>query len=1145
MPEAINQFLQLPTFADQEVNRIVKLLSTILWFGFGATLLAGFMIPFVKVVPITVKIIVALSWLVYMLSVLFLYQKRIYLAGLVLVVGLWLLLTYAMLTTGGVRSPAFDAYLIAILVMGLIFGLRASLVGIGLALLAGSVALLLERYGLLPVNFSQLNLYGVWGGQTLIFLYAATLVHLAIRDLSNSLSTTQLHERALAKSNQELRTIRATLEQKIAERTADLAQTNQRLQDEIDQHEQTELALSARVKELEAVALAGAAISMVRDTDILLQRVVDMVQEKFAIDHMQIYLLNQQENSLLLSAAFGEAGKRLRESSWEISLNPPHALAAQVAQTRTGTILHVADQTTYISPNPLLASIETELAVPIIVGDKLLGVFDLQSSTPKRFTTEDLRLYTILAGLVGVALQHVYQYQQTEAILKEYDQQRGMLQTVLDNMPAGVWVVEASSAKPLLANNYALQIFGGRLETALAPESLATAYNAYCYDTNDLYPTAKMPITRGLLGEATMVDDMEIRYEDGSHMLLQVYGAPIRDAAGRVTASVAIFQDITERKQAETALRESEEQYRRLVETMNDGLVILDKNSRITYINDKYGQMFGYERDELLGIKVTDILDATNQEILRSELRKRKNGVGTPYELAITHKQGHLVSTMIAPQPLFEKNGDFKGSFAVLTDITELLQAKRAAEAANQAKSNFLANVSHELRTPLNGILGYAQILQRDSTLTDRQRRAIRTMEQSGEHLLTLLNDILDLSKIEANRMELNLSEFDFLSFLHAIAEPFRIRAQQKHVQFLLKLAADLPTIIRGDEIRLRQILINLLSNAVKFTTQGSITLEVSPLHEKIRFQVQDTGVGIEVSHRERIFEPFQQLPMHKGITEGTGLGLPISQRLAKMMGATIKVASQSGQGSTFWLDIALPQVVKMIKEEHLLSPTITAVKGDYRILIVDDEAPNRTVLEDALAPLGFHLQAVTDGAEALALAVTFQPHLILMDIRMPVMDGLAATRAIRQSPSLQNVIILAISAGAFPDNQQECLEAGCNGFIAKPFHLDELLQQLQLFLNLEWRYADPERPLDAVAQALCGVGIAAPPREELAKLRELTLAGDVGQLNRQLMELEQRDELYKPFVAQLHPLLRRYQTEAILTLIKQCVERAHTTCNS
>lgn len=1325
MGEAINQFLKYPLSEDEETNRIAGLLYQIVRFGFGATSLAAIMLPFVMVIPRTVIFILILSWLVYALPLLLLYRQHIYLAARVLVGGLWLLLTYATFTTGGIRSPAFDAYLIGILIAGLLFGLRASLVGIGLSLLMGWLVLRFESNGLLPVHFSQLTLYGIWGGQTLTFLYSATLIHLAIQDLSNSLRKTRTQERALRRSNQELRTIHTTLEQKIQGRTVDLEETNRRLQDEIDQHKQTELALSKRVNELEIVALAGAKIAMIRDADTLLQGVVDIVQQNLivqqnhAIDHMQIYLLNHQDNSLVLAAAFGPTGKQLRESSWKIQLTNQQALATQVAQMRTGTICHIANQANYFSPNPLLAEIESELAVPIIVGDVLLGVFDLQSSIKNRFTHEDLRLYTILAALVGVALQHVHQFQQTEAILtetrnlyqigrlinqavthkellnllrqyttfkdaqhisiflfdkpvaqisevawvhssltwqdgdfltpphpqfsiaeipnihnlptdeivfianmkrdaqfeetahryyadelgmktvilapfvvgaewigfylagyrdeltlltnfdkqqllaltnqisvalrtqlllqqaeaavKEYDRQRGMLQTVLDNMPAGVWVVEAPNAKPLLANNYARQIFGALLEADTDPAALAVTYNAYCYNTDNLYPTAKMPITRGLLGESTMIDDMEIRYHNGLRVLLQVFGAPIRDSSGEVTASVAIFQDITERKQAETALRESEEQYRRLVETMTEGLVILDQNSKISYVNDKYCQMFGYTRAELLGIKVTEILDAANQEILRNELHKRKIGVGTPYELAVTHKQGHLVSTIIAPQPITDINGHFKGSFAVLTDITELLQAKKAAEAANQAKSKFLANVSHELRTPLNGILGYTQILQRNNNLSDQQRNAIRTIHQSGEHLLTLLNDILDLSKIEANRMELSLTEFDLSSFLQAIAETFRIRALEKNLLFMLNCAVNLPPAVCGDEIRLRQILINLLSNAVKFTVRGSVILSVNRHDDKIRFQVQDTGIGIEASHLDSIFEPFQQVPMHKDKIEGTGLGLPISQRLARMMGATIKVASVPNQGSTFWFDARLPEVDAIFTKHDSPAPEIIGMHGHYRILIADDEEHNRTLLLDLLRPLGFQIQTASNGAEALTLATTFQPHLILMDIRMPVMDGLAATSAIRQSPALKEIIILAVSASAFKDNQQGCLEAGCNGFIAKPIQLSELLHQIQLFLHLEWRYADHAIAVEGEKQTQLETAIVTPPLAELANLHEMAMAGDIGQFKQQIMEFEQQNEALKPFAARFHPLLKRYQTEDVLTLIKQFVDRARS----
>ena len=775
------------------------------------------------------------------------------------------------------------------------------------------------------------------------------------------------------------------------------------------------------------------------------------------------------------------------------------------------------------------------LLFPLAVGSEWVGytiaAYDKSAVAPS--DREQQKLWT-LVNQISVALRTQLLRQQTQAVAEEQDRQRRMLQAVLDNMPAGVWVVEAPTAKPLVANEYARSMFGDLLQSEAEPGELAETYQAYRYGTDDLYPNEQLPIILGMYGESVAVDDMEIRYQDNSHKLLQVVGAPIRDASEKVIASVAIFQDITERKEAETALRESEEQYRRLVETMNEGLVILDADSIITYVNDKYCRMFGYERAELLDNSVNMILDDANRTIIRNELQRRRSGIGIPYELDIMHKDGHRVSTIISPQPIFDEKGQFVGSFAILTDVTELHQARQAAETANQAKSEFLANVSHELRTPLNSILGYAQILQRDEGLGERPRSALRVMQQSGEHLLRLLNDILDLSKIEANRMELHLTEFSLRTFLRDIVDIFSMRAQEKNIEFIGHLATNLPNIVRGDEIRLRQILINLLGNAIKFTEQGSVTLTVEPVADKIRFQVDDTGIGFDISNVEELFAPFHQLPAKGAIIEGTGLGLPISRRLATMMGSTVHAQSEPGVGSRFHFDVALPSSLSMVEHGDTASAEIIGVKGGGgKVLVVDDDAVNRGFLVFALQKVDFEVAEAGDGDEALLLARTICPQLILMDIRLPKLNGLDATRKIRGEVGLEDATIIAISASAYYQDQQDCFDAGCDAFVAKPVDLRELFQLIQAHMGIEWLYAEPAVQREEHTVTKTPAKIVLPPVNELQQLYNLALEGDIGQLQTRIAHLERRDPVYEPFVARLRPALKRYRTAELVTLLQ------------
>ena len=627
-------------------------------------------------------------------------------------------------------------------------------------------------------------------------------------------------------------------------------------------------------------------------------------------------------------------------------------------------------------------------------------------------------------------------------------------------------------------------------------------------------------------------DIYELTYirKDGSRFPAVVSVTALRDAQNSIIGFLLIGTDNTARKQAEEEqklidqrLRDHQFYTRSLIESNIDAIMTTDPAGIITDVNKQMETLTGCTRDELIGAPFKNFFTDPDRAEMGIKLALREKKV-TNYELTARTPNGSETTVSYNSTTFYDRNRKLQGVFASARDITErkrldqVLQeknaelesakalaekAQEAAELANRAKSAFLANMSHEIRTPMNAILGFSQLMMRDPGVTHLQQKHLETISRSGEHLLALINSILEISKIEAGRSTLSPVAFDLRSMLDEIEMMFRMRTNEKNLCFLVERVGELPGCVLGDENKMRQIFMNLIGNAVKFTRKGGISVRVgvkakSAACLRMEVEVEDTGSGIAEEEIKNLFRPFEQAESGKKLQTGTGLGLAISREFARLMGGEISVRSQPGKGSIFKFEIDIEKALKgSIAKKTKVRCVVGLLPGQKkrRVLVADDNDDNCALLAQMLGRLGFDVRTVANGAEAIREFEGWRPDLILMDTRMPGMDGFEAIKCIRSSPNGQEVKILSVSASTFDEDRKDALETGADDFLGKPFREDVMLEKIKTLLKVEYVYANdspPPSPEQQNVVELLKEEVAALPETLLAQLHDATLSADL-----------------------------------------------------
>jgi PAS domain S-box-containing protein len=725
-----------------------------------------------------------------------------------------------------------------------------------------------------------------------------------------------------------------------------------------------------------------------------------------------------------------------------------------------------------------------------------------------------------------------------------------------DASPFGIFMTDAQGVC-LYTNALYQEITGVSSEAALGHGWKSTIHMADYLEITSKWQEATQQ-------QATFTSIIRFMHSDGNIIWGNMKAAPIQNA-NTLLGYVGTVENITERKQADEALQESQKFIQSAAEVLPDLLYIYDMvEHRYAYSNRGIADLLGYGLEEIesLGWQLLGQIihpdDLPQLDAHVQELQSLPDGAISEYEFRAKHQNGDwrwLYSRDIVLSRL--EDGRLHQYLGVAQDFTErkqteeqLRHAQQAAESANKAKSIFLANMSHELRTPLNAILGFAQLMAADHGLDKEKHENLETILRSGEYLSSLINNVLEMSKIEAGRITLNRINFELPRLLIGLEDMMMVRAAGKGLQLYFEGLSHVPRYISTDENKLRQILLNLLSNAIKFTAEGGVILRVRYDAKQdvenegcLAFEVQDTGSGIGPEELTELFKPFHQTTTGRRSQEGTGLGLAITQQFVEILGGKIQVESQVNKGSTFRFSIpvvCLEHDDVSAQEQKRLQRVVGLVPGQpsYRILIAEDKDENRRLLVKLMQAVGFDVREALNGQETVEIVKSWHPHLVWMDIDMPLMNGMEATRTIKAYD--KSVIVIALTASAFEHERRAVMDAGCDDFLPKPFQTFDMFELLRQYLKVEFTYTLAQDDTGAAANTFAAIltsnRLKEIPTELFQRLKQASLKLD----SRQTYEVI--EDLYKvdaPLAGVLKEVVKSFRFDKIQNLIEECEQPA------